>query len=194
MNGIFWVYCLENKINGKKYIGKAVNPKRRLESHISISKKESKYQKYLHKAIAKYGIENFWFRCISFCLSEKEALEQEKEFISLFKTTNPKLGYNLTNGGEGNSGYKHTVETKKKLSELGKKKIGEFNSFHGKTHNDEVKIKLRNARRKITDEQISFIFKSKNKGISVSEIANKINISKSHIYEILNGKYWKGKS
>lgn len=147
MKNLYWIYCFENKINGKKYIGKAELPKRRLASHISTSKKPSNRQKYIHRAIAKYGIENFWFRCIDYAFSEEEALSQERYWIAFFETTNRNMGYNLTLGGEGRSGYKHIPETRKRLSELAKKKTGAANPFYGKTHTPEAREKIRLARR-----------------------------------------------
>lgn len=63
MNGIYWVYSIENKSNGKIYIGKATDPEARWRSHISVSKKPSKYQRYIHRAIAKSGVQNFYIWC-----------------------------------------------------------------------------------------------------------------------------------
>lgn len=40
---------------------------------------------------------------------------------------------------ESNRGKTRSVETRKKLSENGKKRVGELNSFYGKTHTQEVK-------------------------------------------------------
>jgi group I intron endonuclease len=187
---MYWIYCIENKINGKKYIGKAKTPRRRWATHISFSKKESKHQKYIHRAIAKYGVDNFWFRCIDFDMSEKEALKQEKYWISFFDTKNSSKGYNLTAGGEGESGYKHTAETKKILSELGKQKIGELNPFYGKIHSEITKNKIRSARIKISAAQVDYLIDSyKNKNISVKILAKELGISESHAYDLIKGKY-----
>lgn len=51
-------------------------------------------------------------------LEESEALFKEVEFIKIYK----KLGYceaNITNGGEGTSGYKHSLETINKIKTSG---------------------------------------------------------------------------
>jgi group I intron endonuclease len=146
MTELYWVYCIENKINGKKYIGKAKTPKRRWESHLSTSKKETSHHKYIHRAIAKYGANNFWFRCIDYELSEESALAQERHWIGFFNTTNSNFGYNLTLGGEGKSGYKHTPESRRKISESAKRRVGTANPFYGKTHSEETKAKIRTAR------------------------------------------------
>ncbi len=190
MDGIYWIYCIENKVNGKKYIGKATNPKRRWASHISVSKKESKYQKYLHRAISKYGIDNFWFRCIHYSFTEIECLEYEKYWIKFFKTQDPKFGYNLTAGGEGESGYKHTPTTKELLSKLAKEKVGELNPFFGKTHTTKTKELISSSRQKVSSKQIEYMIDSyKNKKISVKVLAQELGISTAHAYELINGKY-----
>jgi group I intron endonuclease len=187
---LYWIYCIENKLNGKKYIGKAHLPRRRWASHISVSKKESKYQKYIHRAIAKYGINNFWFRCIDFELSEDKSLSQESYWINFFDTTNSAKGYNLTSGGEGKSGYKHTEETKKMLSELAKNKKGAANPFFGKKHSNKSKNLIRKSRSKLSFEDIEYlIFTYKNDKKSVKSLAKELKISTSHAYELINGKY-----
>lgn len=51
-------------------------------------------------------------------LTKEEAIEKEKEFITLYGQIGNKTGIltNLTKGGEGIEGYKHTRETRKKMS------------------------------------------------------------------------------
>lgn len=166
-------------------------PHRRWASHISVSKKESKYQKYIHKSIAKYGVDNFWFRCIDFELSEDKVLEQERYWIQLFDTTNPVKGYNLTLGGEGKSGYKHTDKTRKILSTLASKRVKERNPFYGKTHSKNARDKMRKSRRKISSESIEYLIQSYKEGKLVKDLAKEIGISKSHAYDIIKGKYWR---
>lgn len=56
-------------------------------------------------------------------LTWKEACEKEKEFVSLYGRTDLGSGSlcNLTEGGEGTVGMKHTDETKKKISQDNKR-------------------------------------------------------------------------
>lgn len=52
-----YIYCITNKVNGKKYIGQTTATiKKRMSQHFSKSK-QRKYAIYL--AIQKYGKENF---------------------------------------------------------------------------------------------------------------------------------------
>ena len=46
----------------------------------------------------------------------KELSEAEIECIKLFDTANPKLGYNITKGGDGIVGYKFSKEVKQRMS------------------------------------------------------------------------------
>ena len=46
----------------------------------------------------------------------------EQCYIALYDTTNRNKGYNITLGGEGICGYKHTKEARKKMSEARKGK------------------------------------------------------------------------
>ena len=108
------IYCIENKINGKKYIGKAKNIKKRWADHIRKLNKGTHDNKYLLTAWEKYGRENFDFNIIELCEIDK-LIEREIFYISFFDTFNH--GYNLTVGGDGLPGYKHSSDTKKIMSE-----------------------------------------------------------------------------
>ena len=105
-----YIYILTNKINQKKYVGKsAKNPKRRIERH----KKEAG-SPAIHRAIKKYGFENFDTEIINYKDASEEALNAiEKWQISKNESLTPN-GYNLTEGGDGGI---PSDETRKKNSE-----------------------------------------------------------------------------
>ena len=72
--------------------------------------------------------------------SEKEAFETEIELIRNWGRKDLGNGclYNMTDGGEGASGYKFTEEQKQKFREINK---GEGNPFFGKKHGDGFRVK-----------------------------------------------------
>ena len=85
---------------------------------------------YFTKAINKYGWDNFEHIIIAKGLSDKEAKWLEIELIRELNSNNSEFGYNLTVGGEGRKGIKHSDKTKKKISES---KIGSTPWNKGKT-------------------------------------------------------------
>jgi len=92
------------------------------------------------------------------------------EVITIKWYNSYKNGYNSTIGGEGSIGYKHTDETKKKMSQSGKgKKLSEE---HKK------KLSLSGKGRKLSDKTKRKISQS-NKGRKHSE-KHKKRISQSH--------------
>lgn len=87
------IYCVENKINKKKYIGITTRSiKERFKEHC-------KADSVIGKAIRKYNKENFVCYQLDTAESKEELCELERYYISLHKTFFD--GYNLTIGGEG---------------------------------------------------------------------------------------------
>ena len=76
------IYKIKNKINNKIYIGKSIfnTTEKRWKEHIRDSYDISSpgYKYTIHKAIRKYGIENFIFEVIESNLTQEEADEKEK--------------------------------------------------------------------------------------------------------------------
>ena len=104
------IYCVENKINHKKYIGKAKNIESRFKKHLCALIGKYHYNKYFQRAFNKYGIDNFYLWIIEEC-SEKDLYKKEKFYIKKFKTNNPKFGYNNTEGGREHLGIKiHPIQ------------------------------------------------------------------------------------
>ena len=93
------IYKIENKINGKVYIGQSTNIEQRWKGHInkSFCEKDSEYESPLHRAIRKYEKENFEFTIIEEC-SPSELNQKECYWIKRYNSLH--AGYNRTSGGE----------------------------------------------------------------------------------------------
>lgn len=106
------IYMATNLINGMSYIGQTVtNLDYRIARHIIESKKP---KSYFQRVLKKHGIENFKWKILKKCKNISDLNKSEKYFIEQYKT-NKSNGYNLTDGGEGIVGYRHSEETKNKI-------------------------------------------------------------------------------
>ena len=72
-------------------------------------------------------------------LEEQVAYDLECYYIWQYRDI---MGYELVNISDGGEGFSHTEESRQKLSELAKLRIGESNPFYGKHHSEETKKKL----------------------------------------------------
>lgn len=102
------IYKITNQVNGKVYIGQSVNIEKRWKEHRSraFNSADADYNKYLYRAIRKYGIENFSFEVIEQC-NQIQLNEKEKEYIAKYNSTNRNYGYNICLGGEGTQRYNY---------------------------------------------------------------------------------------
>lgn len=128
---MYSIYMIENKINGKKYVGKTNNPTKRQLDHFSNS-----HNIPLRRAIKKYGKEFFEFTILESNLNEDNVndaeimyVEKHKAFIS---------GYNLTPGGEGGNTLLDPAIAKKHSIATSKGRVG----LKRKPFSDEHKAKL----------------------------------------------------
>lgn len=87
------IYCIENKINHKKYIGLTT---RSIEERFS---EHCKADTVIGEAIRKYGVDNFMCYEVDKAQSKNELSELEIHYIHHFGTL--KNGYNCTIGGDG---------------------------------------------------------------------------------------------
>lgn len=101
---IGYIYIITNNINEMQYVGQTIQTiQQRFQGHKS-SAKYNLDNMYLHRAMNKYGVENFDVKEIT--AVEMDTLEElseelnflEKYYIAEYNTLSPN-GYNLTKGG-----------------------------------------------------------------------------------------------
>lgn len=115
------IYKATNLVNGKVYIGKTTKTlyQRRI-GHLKASKSK-RSNSIFHKAIRKYGIESFSWEVLGHYENTADLDAAEIQFIESYDSC--VAGYNITRGGGGIVGYRHTEVTKELMgrSTRGKK-------------------------------------------------------------------------
>jgi group I intron endonuclease len=104
---VYYCYVIVNAVNGKKYVGFAVNPKQRWREHKWYAANGTGYA--IHEAIRKHGVENFTFEVIC-CGKDKLEMLRDVEplLIRQHQSHVTEHGYNLKkelSGVNWNSAY-----------------------------------------------------------------------------------------
>jgi hypothetical protein len=152
---IYSIYKVTNKTTDKIYIGWTSRDLfLRQKEHIreSFNKNCPSYKTKFHKAIKKYGVNDFDWIILYQSKDKEHSHNMEKYFINLHKSNHRNIGYNITSGGEGFCGTRSeenkrkssesakkrplvTEETKKKLSEINKAR------WQNKEYKDKMSLK-----------------------------------------------------
>jgi group I intron endonuclease len=198
MIGIYKITSPSNKV----YIGQSINIEKRFNNYKRL---DCKNQKKLYNSFLKYGVSNHIFEVIIECL-ESDLNKNESYYINLYKSTY--LGLNIMEVDINSLKYRHSKESKKKMSEsrIGKKQseshriksilnlsknryvgFGKDNPFYGKKHSEETIniIKKKNSEYVLSHAQkekhliATKINGEKRKGIKFNETWKK-NMSESH--------------
>ena len=128
------IYKITNQLNGKFYIGKSVNIYKRWLEHC-----RSKDTCPIHKAIQKYGKENFSLKILEEC-TKQELNNKEIFWIQRYNGYQDSNCYNATRGGDGASHpvkltYNNVLEIVNllKTTDESIRKIADFYNVSSKT-------------------------------------------------------------
>lgn len=162
------IYCIENLINKKKYIGKSKNIHRRLWQHKNQLAKEKRFKDcniYLFASAKKHGLENFKFYTLEILpINDSLLMEREIYWMDFYNSCNRDFGYNLRRDTQ--SGMKVHEDTIKRMSEAFK---GEKNPNYGNRWSNELKAHMSKIKKELaasrTDEEKEIIGKNIGAGI-----------------------------
>ena len=114
-----------NLVNGKFYIGSSYNINNRWNGHKACLKTNNHPSKYLQRAYNKYGKDNFIYEVLENC-PENNLIEREQYWMDFHKIYLPENGYNISPTAGKTTGYKHTQESKEKMTILLKERISKM--------------------------------------------------------------------
>ena len=188
-----------------RYVGKTVEPKKRFARHLANAREEGK-KIYLYSWIR--GLLDKGLEPEMVIIDEVEDwIYWEAFYIEYFRAIGCKLT-NLSVGGIGSTGYKHSEEHKQRMSKLfkgrkpwntGKKytesqKEGMRKARTGMRLSETCKSKIsaanakaHRAKSKFTQEDIDYI---RTKPMSQKLLAEKYGVSQSHISRLQSGERW----
>ena len=149
------IYKITNTINGMIYIGKTIRTlQRRKTAHKTTAKNGSKT--YLHRAMRKYGFDNFQFEVIEECI-EDNINESEISWIVSENSLVP-TGYNMTEGGDGgdtsdSENFKRSMKNKKSVAGKNNPMYGKDSAMKGKKHKESTIEKMSVKRKEFWTEE-----------------------------------------
>ena len=165
MHKQFYVYIHKKPDGTPFYVGKGTGNR---------AYQFSKRTQWHKNIVAKYGRHNIIVEIVN-CVNESQAFDLEKIYIKQFKHSGVCL-VNLTDGGEGHSGYKQTQQTKDK-------RAAKLKAFYATDAGQQVNQKL-NAHRtgrintKETKLKMSNVAKGKKKSKEHAENLSKARFGK----------------
>lgn len=114
------LYLVTNKVNGKRYVGQTqsnIGYESRWRDHWQEALRGEGHQCVFHSAIKGYGVDAFEVKRIIHNIPECDIDRLEVLWIDKLHTFYiDGHGYNMTRGGQGVHGFRHTEETKQKIS------------------------------------------------------------------------------
>lgn len=155
----YTIYKVENKLNGKVYIGQTSHRlNKRITGHYNATKRGSLYR--FHQALKKYDKEVFNWIILEENISRCDAIKKEIYYISFYDSTNINKGYNLSIGGnllnnearnkirQQRIGHVVDDKTRNKISNTLKDYYKDKNgTLFGVKMSDETKKKLSNTQK-----------------------------------------------
>lgn len=149
------IYQIRNQVNGNRYIGSAVNIRKRWQEHVSGLRNRRHHSRYLQRAFDKYGESAFLFEVLE--RVEPEALvAREQHFLDVLAPE-----YNIASTAGSQLGCRRSLESRRKMSERKKggrlteghrRKIGEALLGHQVTNETRRKLSIANTGYRHTGE------------------------------------------
>lgn len=161
------IYKIENSVNGRVYVGSAVNLNNRWAVHRHSLERGTHHSTKLQRAWEKHGAGSFSFSVIELVDDKKALIEREQFWLDTLRCV--QVGYNELAVAGSSAGRKFKAETLQKMSEQRK----------GRLHTDEAKAKMSASRKgkKKTPEHRAKIGASQKGKIISQESREKMSVA-----------------
>lgn len=188
----YYVYKIENIINGKLYFGETSNIRRRWGQHkwapFCSNEEKRRACPKLYNSIRKYGIESFKFSIIGEFDTKQEAVDIEDMCAEKFDTV--KTGLNTVKPGKKIFANKRFEGLLGSLNPM-YGKTGNLNPFYGKNHNKEFLEYKSKLHSKFSEEIIAEIKMMIYNNIPSKQIKEKYHgLNDKMLSMIRRGKRW----
>jgi group I intron endonuclease len=110
------IYSIMNKVNGKRYVGSALNLDKRWKSHRRSLIRGAHHSRHLQRAWNKYGAENFVFEILSPVWDSQKLTKVEQLFLDIYISYDPRFGYNTCPAAGSMLGFFPQMNQKKKCA------------------------------------------------------------------------------
>jgi group I intron endonuclease len=128
------IYRFTNNLNGKMYIGSSSNLSSRFRKHFNLNYlSQHKNELSISRAMIKYGYDNFSLEILEFC-DVSNLLKREQFYLDLLEPV-----YNIAKLAGSNLGFKHSTESRDKISKALKGSLLLRSLKLGTTHSEETK-------------------------------------------------------
>lgn len=133
------VYVITNLVNGHRYVGSACSFKKRFREHVRQLSEGRHHSRYFQRAWDKHGSGAFVFEPVLYC-DRSNLLAYEQSAMDSLKPE-----YNIVPVAGSQLGYRHTDETRQKMSVA--RRRNPSSPRKGMTHTEEAKRKISENRR-----------------------------------------------
>lgn len=141
------IYFIQNKVNGKVYVGSATDIKARWREHRFMLRHGTHHSKHLQNAFDKYGSNNIVFSVREIVTDDSQLIAREQFWINHHRSFDPESGYNVLLLAGSSLGYRHRPEVIQKLKMARVKYVGNRHPMYGRKHSDESKRRISESRK-----------------------------------------------
>lgn len=132
------VYRWKNTINGKSYIGSAIDLRKRFYQYYNVKFLENHSSMYINRSLLKHGYSKFSLEILEYCLPE-EVLTKENAYIKILPHE-----YNILPTAGSPLGSTKSGDTKKRISDSIK---GTNHPNYGKDLSPETKKRISDSKK-----------------------------------------------
>ena len=120
LKGVSGIYIIRNTFDNRVYIGSAVNMYNRIKDHLKDLKRNKHRNKYLQNFFNRHGMCLYWnvlkeVRC-------DDLIPIEQLYLDEYKSFERTKGFNIQKVAGSMLGFKHSEESKAKMSRIRKGK------------------------------------------------------------------------